>query len=59
MHNLYMVVVDKDYRHNEAKQKYRGMFGTQKSGNKACSGEIACLNIRILPKQDKTRCPEE
>ena len=29
----------------EAKQKYRGMFETQKSGNKTSSGEIG-LNIR-------------
>ena len=29
------------------KQKYRGMFETQKSGNKASSGEIG-LNIRTL-----------
>ena len=29
------------------KQKYRGMFETQKSGNKTCSGEIG-LNIRTL-----------
>ena len=29
------------------KQKYRGMFETQKSGNKTSSGEIG-LNIRTL-----------
>ena len=29
----------------KAKQKYRGMFGTQKSGNKTSSGEIG-LDIR-------------
>ena len=29
----------------KAKQKYRGMFETQKSGNKTCSGEIG-LDIR-------------
>ena len=29
------------------KQKYRGMFETQKSGNKTSSGEI-CLNIRTI-----------
>ena len=29
----------------EAKQMYRGMFETQKSGNKTSSGEI-CLDIR-------------
>ena len=32
---------------SEAKQKYRGMFETQKSGNKTSSGEIG-LNIRLL-----------
>ena len=32
---------------SQAKQKYRGMFETQKSGNKTSSGEIG-LNIRIL-----------
>ena len=31
----------------EAKQKYRGMFETQKSGNKTSSGEIG-LNIRTF-----------
>ena len=31
----------------KAKQKYRGMFKTQKSGNKTSSGEIG-LNIRRL-----------
>ena len=31
----------------KAKQKYQGMFETQKSGNKTGSGEI-CLNIRTL-----------
>ena len=32
---------------SKQKQKYRGMFGTQKSGNKTSSGEIG-LNIRTL-----------
>ena len=42
------------------KQKYRGMFKTQKSGNNTSSGEIG-LNIRTpeVPKWDRTRCPEE
>ena len=37
------------------KQKYRGMFETQKSRNKTSSGDIS-LNIRTLasPKVDKT-----
>ena len=44
----------------EAKEKYRGMFETQKSGNKISSGEIG-LDIRthVSPKVDRTRCPEE
>ena len=33
--------------HIKQKQKYRGMFETQKSGNKTSSGEID-LNIRTL-----------
>ena len=42
------------------KQKYRGMFETQKSRSKTISGDIG-LNIRTLasPKWDRTRCPEE
>ena len=32
----------------EAKQKYRGMFETQTSGNKTRSGEIGLNNIRTL-----------
>ena len=31
--------------HQKAKEKYRGMFETQKSGNKTSSGEIG-LDIR-------------
>ena len=44
----------------DAKQKYRGMFESQTSGNKTRSGEIG-LNIRTLasPKVGKTRCPKE
>ena len=34
-------------RNIQQKQKYRGMFETQKSGNKTSSGEIG-LNIRTL-----------
>ena len=33
--------------HVKQKQKYRGMFGTRKSGNKTSSGDIG-LNIRTL-----------
>ena len=38
------------------KQKYRGVFETQKSGNKTSSGEIG-LNIRTLasPKMGKSQ----
>ena len=36
-----------EYNGKEQKQKYRGMFETQKSGNKTSSGEIG-LNIRTL-----------
>ena len=38
------------------KQKYRGMFETQKSGNKTSSGEIV-LKIRTLasPKDGKSQ----
>ena len=35
----------------EAKQKYRWMFESQKSGNKTSSGEID-LNIRTLASPD-------
>ena len=49
----------------KAKEKYRGMFETQKSGNKTSSGEIG-LDISFIyiehmqvPKWDRTRCPEE
>ena len=34
---------------DKAKQKYRGMFETQKSGNQTSSGEI-CHNFRKLDK---------
>ena len=34
-------------RHQKHKQKYRGMFETQKSGNKTSSGDIG-FNIRKL-----------
>ena len=40
------------YRFKKQKQKYRGMFETQKSGSKTSSGDIG-LNIRTLasPKE--------
>ena len=34
-----------NFHNNKAKEKYRGMFETQKSGNKTSSGEIE-LDIR-------------
>ena len=45
---------------SKQKQKYRGMFETQKSGNKTSSGDIG-LNIRTLasPKVEQSRCPEK
>ena len=44
---------------NEAKEKYRGVFEIQKSGDKTSSGEIG-LDIRThVQKWDRTRCPEE
>ena len=45
---------------SEAKEKYRGMFEIQKSGDKKSSGEIG-LDIEHMqvPKWDMTRCPEE
>ena len=39
----------------EAKQKYRGMFETRKSGKKASSGEIV-LNIRTPCKWSRHGC---
>ena len=48
--------------HLEAKQKfiYRGMFETQKSGNKASSREIGLNLINVQVQQlDRIRCPEE
>ena len=43
--------------HLYAKQKYRGMFETQKSGNKTRSGEIG-LNIRTLASSDVAIIPD-
>ena len=48
----YTVTSSIDQTLHQAKQKYRGMFETQKSRNKTSSGDIG-LNIRTLasPKQ--------
>ena len=44
----------------KAKQKHRGMFESQKSGNKTSSGKIG-VDIRTYasPKWDRTRYLEE
>ena len=42
-----MVTLYKTEMEHKEKQKYRGMFETQKSGNKKSSGDIG-LNIRTL-----------
>ena len=42
-----MFETQKVRRHDKQKQKYRGMFETQKSRNKTSSGDIG-LNIRTI-----------
>ena len=57
---IVLISSENSMKLRKTKQKYRGMFETQKSGNKTSSGEIG-LDIENMqvPKSDRTRCPEE
>ena len=55
------LIRDMSYFAYKVKQKYRGMFETQKSGKKTSSGKrlVSTLEHMQFQKWDRTRCPEK